>query len=563
MLLNHGGRDQRQISQTNHLHRPRQSTTNNYQPTLTSHHEIPALSNQEEEDDPLKEDYIGLLRYRDAFHVLGLDAPADVVEMASGDNDNVDEENKDVGRDALDGNINKESTVSGEHVSSLSRIKQAYLAQRTTTLCSLQQIESSGKRGFAISRWNYLELRLRALDQARTELLGDDGADGSSSVFDKDDGAAGGQYSGDVNEDSTCHSNNTPATDTFSDIFDDPLPNTPKTNKTSESEQDELQTIDIYFQPSCPSRPRRHSKDYSTVSSVSWLSKESDLNQVLGPLHGDTRNDTRNDKYISKDCSPRLVLDAPYFDNKEMPQQQLPRPPKHTSNVRVEAARKGVLRALSEDDSDCLTLDEYDEASLLRALEESPEERVDENNGEDEDENLCKHESERIKQPSQVKSISSHSHRSKSSSKSYRSKSSQKSSNSHHPIITEEEYNHMHPLIDSDNVDDDDYYDSLLQSGIELAEDICGVINGCCWDVIDGIEQDEGNSPNESFQQCSKKMEKNREDEPFNDKYTSGTDGDSTAFNTTSSFGHGDIEVRTPESYLEKRYQENEKKMLV
>lgn len=58
-------------------------------------------------------------------------------------------------------------------------------------------------------------------------------------------------------------------------------------------------------------------------------------------------------------------------------------------------------------------------------------------------------------------------------------------------------------------------------------------------------------------------MEKNREDEPFNDEYTSGTDGDSTAFNTTSSFGHGDIEVRTPESYLEKRYQENEKKMLV
>ena len=519
----------------------------------------------------MKEDYIGLLRYRDALHVLGLDSRTEGVGINNGVDGTVDENSKGGNGGTPGGNADTENTISGAR---LSRIKQAYLTQRTITLRSLQQIESSGKRGFAMSRWNYLELKLRALDQAQAELLGDASADGDSSLFDEADRGGECQDGGDDNEGSAaCHSNNTPATDTFSDIFDDALPNTPNTSQTPESEPDELQTIDIYFQPSHPTRTRRHSRDYSSVSSVSWLSKESDLNQVLGPLH----DDAKNDKDAAKECSPRSVLDAPYFHNKELPPQQLPRPPKPTSNVRVEAARKGVLRALSEDDSECLTLEEYDEAAFLRALEavrESPEEVLidDDDNDDVDDEDFNEHEGERSKQPSPVKSISSRSQRSKSSSKSHgskssskthRSNSSRKSSNSRHSVTHEEEYHPIHPLINSSNADDDDYYDSILQSGIDLAEDICGVIHGCCWDVIEGIERDDGSDPNESLQQCTKKEEENRDEESFNDEYTSGTDGESTAFNTTSSFGHGDVEVRTPESYLEKRYKESDKKMLV
>jgi hypothetical protein len=111
---------------------------------------------------------------------------------------------------------------------------------------------------------------------------------------------------------------------------------------------------------------------------------------------------------------------------------------------------------------------------------------------------------------------------------------------------------------------------------MELAEDFCGALNSCFWDADGGVntscdtDKDDVanldnrygvNSDDRGYDDTANSRFK-EEDSYFGDEYTLGTDGESTAFNTTSSFGHVP-DVGTPESYIERRYRQREKKMLV
>jgi hypothetical protein len=221
-----------------------------------------------------------------------------------------------------------------------------------------------------------------------------------------------------------------------------------------------------------------------------------------------------------------------------------------------------------------LSLDDYDDAIVMKILEKALKDNMEIG---DSIREVSEHRERDNSSP--VKSIKSqkseHSYRSGASSK--RSKSSQRSRpngtsskpssigasqsrsrpNAPTPTVKheEDEYAQIDKLIHTE----DDYYDSILQSGIELAEDICGVFHSCFWDTDGGVNN--SLEVDKSDARVSNDRGFNKEEESvFSDEYTLGTDGESTAFNTTSSFGHVPG-AGTPESYFESRYRE--KKRLV
>ncbi|KAL3771621.1 hypothetical protein ACHAWO_009781 [Cyclotella atomus] len=506
-------------------------------------------------DDAMNENYITLLRYRDAYHIFGLKHPDD------------------------DSNSHRGNEYSSEDIFA------AYRQCHQETLLALQKANAGKVNTLVMSQLNYLELKLRALDQARFELLGDqDDLNDGESVFDESNDEGGD------------------AQDVMDDCEDSLMQSTVP-EKVPSKEEDELQTIDIYFQPSKssykPNRPRNLSKDSTDMSSLSWLSKadsDDNLSQVLGPLKSKKPNST----------SPRGIEDFPgeeqfsYEENSKQSRREpekvaRQRPPmptrsKSSNTQTIEAARKGVLRALSEDDSECLPLEDYDDAMVMQFLQKALKDNLDvedvreEQRVRDNNSPVKSVRSERSRRSELSHKSCASSKRSKSSQRSRRSNSSklpalpsQRSSKSNPtsrsstPTPPEEEYAEIDKLINNE----EDYYDSILQSGMELAEDFCGVLNSCFWDAngalnttcddkdaaTNGDSVNGKNSNDRGYDNASNSRFK-EDDSYFGDEYTLGTDGESTAFNTTSSFGHVP-EVGTPESYMERRYSHREKKMLV
>ena len=480
--------------------------------------------------DPSNDNCIALLGYRDAHHILGLPS-----------------------------SIDNSSYV----------IEYAYNKCREETLFALEKLNREKMNTFVISQLNYFELKLRAFDQARDELLGRRKLNNSTEEV--LEGRMRDEYKrGLRNDENDRYGLNNEESMLQDTVVANSLP----------KEDDELDTIDIYF-PSYirrkPTHSRKLSKDSADMSSVSWLSKtdsDDNLSQVLGPLK----------------TSPRGVAEFHSRDDHQYPFKKKttqckfikgnrslePTRVKSGNTQTIEAARKGTLLALSEDDSVCLPLDNHGDAMVINVGKktlkngfdiddyntDSPHERQRERG------NSSPVISNRSKRAHHIDTASKPS---KSSQLSKRSTSSKPSSHST-PIShintpankVEEEYVQVEKVVDNE-----DDCDSILLSGIELAEDICGLFHSYCR----GTNKDEGVNTsldiiNENTNLASDldryhdpphndRPRYKKEESCFSDEFTLVTDSESTAFNTTSSFGCGPnggiFETSLDWSYEEKK----------
>jgi hypothetical protein len=546
-----------------------------------------ASSSHRNESDPLDENYITLLQYRDAFHIFNL-------------------------------------SRSREYSSR--QIIEAYKQTREETMLALSKCEEQLERGrnaFFMSQANFFELKLRALDQALGEMIGEESLEKLGLLAPGEEGLDGSHvFEGD---------------DTLFD--EEPVVVTPPSHRPKKKDAassiaqsilsqeldaiDDLDTIDICFQSQesngIPLRATRHHRKFShstDLSSVSWdgskwdYSDDERLERLLGPLGEKNSIQPRQQPGSVRelDESPKGgVIDFPQFEFVEPPTvnrqdaNRRQRPPTNpnsrpqligacplgTAQSTIEAARKGVLRALSEDDSECLPLED-DGSIVMQAFEKSLED-LDTTNvyGYEDQEEIVRtesHTSGQLVKNSPVKSVKSDSHHSHSSrrsgssrksgsSGSQRSAASSRTSTlsktagrSKMPALetvpssseTEEEY------APSDAADiqklngqkeEDGYYSNLFLSGLDLAEDIC-----CWWDGTHA-----GTSPNIGAEALH--MRDNREfssrslkeeESTFSEECTL-TDGESTAFNSTSTYGMeaGQAENRTSpeESYIERMHR--------
>lgn len=322
-------------------------------------------STAEEEES----NFIALLQYKNAFHLLGLD------EQLSPDP---------------------------------AEIREAYTRCREQTIAALERCEANERlqqpaRGsFLISQTNYLELKLNALDQAIYELLPEDGD------HDGDDTRQADQQIQQTNvvsppplQQETRYSFE--ETVRRGQIFDtpptQPLTQPQKQIQTQEPKRNEvddgLDTIDIYFNSSKNSREPKASDQSDSISIVTWdassifsmISKanedavsESGLSDVLGKKSREKHENKRTiaaPKSMSrpprvinrKRVSPRSITDFPSSIHdqgqyKEVdhpvrrrvvtPRKQLNRASPQTTS---DAVRQGMMRALDEDVSECVSLD--------------------------------------------------------------------------------------------------------------------------------------------------------------------------------------------------------------
>jgi len=400
---------------------------------ISSHHS--ALTNSTEDN----ENFISLLQYKNAHHILNLHTPD-----SQSPNDALSQET----------------------------INEAYNVAKQQALYALEQFEATHKTGkknmFFYSQQNFLELKLQALDQAYEELGGiierDDNNTPPPRQSRKDE--KDGKTSSDAPsisakktqvEDSTADPQTKLQDDNIGDCenayeFDTKdkaakttpprqLPQqekqvTPQHKREQSDDDDELDTIDIYFQPS-PKKDRVSKEGIvekaSDASSVTWddnsigasifsmLSvaadavSESGLSEVLGPksvtekeeekeLNEVLQNNSSNRRppsginvkhrnaKKSAQISPKSVTDWKVsihnnssYDNSSprksnsaalgrgrmMKGARQSNPMVNTHDA-TEAARMGILRALSEDNSECLQIDdEYTNNNYLNRSDET------------------------------------------------------------------------------------------------------------------------------------------------------------------------------------------------
>ncbi|KAL7482672.1 hypothetical protein ACHAW6_008423 [Cyclotella cf. meneghiniana] len=513
-------------------------------------------NNDDDDDDPLNENYIALLHYRSPRHILQLPAasPASPAE-----------------------------------------IQRAYSTCREETLNALRLIETKQQQGggggrtnhaFFMSQLNYLELKLRALDQAVHLLLPHGMPEGGTKEEDLDgchqkDGGGGGKQKTSSTEE---HDKNPRITNTNTAA---------KINNRTPNDSDKLETIHVHLRPQTItvrsalrtswSSESRHSLD---MSSVSWdvsrhafesIDDDDDdgLMQVLGPMNSENyKNGPKKKNHVSTQSrretnmrhedSPRSIVDfssrhgfcalsnsgkihssskndsrnnnnIKNDSNRQSQRQKPPQPspeilstttiPTTTPNAQctIEAARKGVLRALSEDDSECLPFEEdYDEspietihhnknASLSASLwvkrinDESHAHHHHHYRGDDDEDDedwimKCVN-AESNRSVSSKKSASSQRGHSKRRNVTSSSRESYRSCSSHgggeeEELDVDEQYRMLKTLVPATAVDNNnnshhptrthdknaDSYDTLLQSGMALAADICTAVLGVCWE---------------------------------------------------------------------------------
>jgi len=398
----------------------------------SSHHS--ALTNSTEDN----ENFISLLQYKNAHHILNLHTPD-----SQSPNDALSQET----------------------------INEAYNVAKQQALYALEQFEAthrSGKKNmFFYSQQNFLELKLQALDQAYEELGGiierednntppppqqnkEDGKDGKTSS----DAPSISAKKTQVEENTAVVDPQTEPQDDISDCDntyefdtkDKAVKETPPRqqqekqvtpqHERQQSDDDELDTIDIYFQPS-PKKDRVSKEGItekaSDASSVTWddnsigasifsmLSvaadavSESGLSEVLGPksvtekeeekelsevLQNNSSNrrppsginvkhrNTKKSAQISPtsvtdwkvsihnnssydNSSPRKSNPAALGRGRMMKGARQSNPMVNTHDA-TEAARMGILRALSEDNSECLQIDdEYTNNNYLNTSDET------------------------------------------------------------------------------------------------------------------------------------------------------------------------------------------------
>ena len=413
-------------------------------------------SNSNLTDSVDDENFITLLQYRDAYHILNLPSPTS--ESVSS------------------------NTATAAAAISPETIEKAYHAAKEQALLALEQFEAKrnshqggGRNMFFISHQNYLELKLQALDQAYDELIPpvegmivEKRGSAHAEEVDFDSPQATIPEGREQNAAATWDESLSAKKSVEKDTGESP-PNVssarefvwsdntsgnavPAANSDTNTAQqqrrfhkqepfdDELDTIDIYFRPTSHARkgsdpPARHrtntpsSEHPSDVSSCTWdgssifsmisqtkknwedAASEGGLSDVLGPKTNSNANAARamvaeqqtaqdnNESSIvrkptrrpptginvkhnlkkqaqisptSVTCFPASIHNDQHYDNTSgkhrgkaaslgRGRRMMGKSRAHNSHEATEAARMGILRALSEDNSECLPLDDDDE----------------------------------------------------------------------------------------------------------------------------------------------------------------------------------------------------------
>ena len=337
----------------------------------------------ESSDEEEESNFIALLQYKDAWHLLGLR------EQSSRDPD---------------------------------EIRTAYNTCKEQTLYALERCKANVKhqhaaRGsFLISQTNYLELKLNALDQALGELLPEDkeqNAYDATMISDQqkkhhDTSPRSLQQEGEiqtrrghVNSDLKASPENRPRIQSKEHLQTQnkkPLPSNNDTEKISKQEralrdEDELDTIDIYFNPSKTSNVPKALDQSDAVSIITWdassifslisnaksnddAASENGLSEVLGPLNKDKRKNVARGSVITAKSSevnramtsPRSITDFSPSIHDQGWYKEVGHPMRRKlittrGRLRVDpqstsdAVIQGQMRALYEDESECMSLD--------------------------------------------------------------------------------------------------------------------------------------------------------------------------------------------------------------
>eukprot|EP00579_Thalassiosira_antarctica_P010302 CAMPEP_0201917344 /NCGR_PEP_ID=MMETSP0903-20130614/6751_1 /ASSEMBLY_ACC=CAM_ASM_000552 /TAXON_ID=420261 /ORGANISM="Thalassiosira antarctica, Strain CCMP982" /LENGTH=645 /DNA_ID=CAMNT_0048453385 /DNA_START=46 /DNA_END=1983 /DNA_ORIENTATION=+ len=572
------------------------------------------------------ENFIALLQYKDAYHMLNLSPQESSVPIPP------------------------------------ETIQNAYDSAKEQVLTALEQCEASDKQAngrnmFFVSQQNYLELKLQALDQAYEELMPMEEMEDLQEEQDEDvQFEKGGRYAMDVPFHRSKEKEAPPLQSkqfSWNDAATNAAVRSVRTedpnnrNQTiipqlqrQKSSEDELDTIDVYFRPSpghsksaVTRRPK--SPDHpSDVSSCTWdgssifsmVSKTKQnieeasvggLSDVLGPVYNSSsdRSESKPQKGTktttinqSKDrgnqhlhrppsginsknnrrgspkaqISPKSVTDFPasihndnHYDNTsnfntgnavvgrgKMMKGSRPAAAHPNSHDATEAARKGILRALSEDNSECLPLDDYNDRDYLNMSNET-------NVNSEKAMFMNKHASgERGSKPKRF----------------FQGKSDKmpKDSNSLMASVLSEKQNHDQTIHEQstpalnrnrvaspdslpsstssrrprskenlttptpqpnnnyeDLLESEDYsYDAILQSGMEFADELCTALSGC-WTGDLGFSaaaSSELDNTQMREEESTNFTRSTYDDSTYHSRST-GTDGESTTFNTVSSFG--------------------------
>ncbi len=317
--------------------------------------------------------FIALLQYKDAFHLLGLD------EQTSPDP---------------------------------AEIRAAYTICREQTVAALERCEANERlqqpaRGsFLIGQTNYLELKLNALDQAIYELLPEDGDHDGDDTRQPDQQFQQTDVSSPPLPQETVEQRvqifDTPPAQTLTQPKQQIRTQEPRINNArafSSEDDDDLDTIDIYFNSSKNNKEPKASDQSDAISIITWDASsifsmisngktnedtvsESGVSDVLESLKKsrdkhEIRSTIAAPKYMSRPprginraiTSPRSITDFSPSIHDQGQYKEVVRPvrrrginerrrlnragPQSTSD----AVRQGVMRALDEDNSECVSLD--------------------------------------------------------------------------------------------------------------------------------------------------------------------------------------------------------------
>ena len=292
--------------------------------------------------------FIAMLQYDDAFHLLGL--------------------NKKLSPTPIE-------------------IRAAYNTCREQTIAVLERCEATerqqaGRGTFLISQTNYLELKLNALDQALHELIPEEG----ECHDENDDGNSNLQQrvklSKPLHQEIGCQQT--------------PPSATTRTDESSSknalavvaADDDDLDTIDVYFNSPKAANEPKTSDQSDVISMITWDASsifsiisntkanedavsDSGLSDVLGSLNkvGATRSSMSRPPLVINRAivSPKSITEFSASDHDQSRNKEGDHPMrKNRFNVRgrldrtqstTDAIREGRRRALHEDDSNCVSLD--------------------------------------------------------------------------------------------------------------------------------------------------------------------------------------------------------------
>mmetsp|Transcript_5128 Transcript_5128/g.7823 ORF Transcript_5128/g.7823 Transcript_5128/m.7823 type:complete len:529 (-) Transcript_5128:69-1655(-) len=483
--------------------------------------------------------FISVLQYKDAFHLLGL----------------------------------KEESYPGP-----AEIRAAYTTCREQTIAALERCEANEKQqqpargSFLISQTNYLELKLNALDQAIYELLPED-----SERNNINDARQSDQQIQQCDVSSPPLQQDTVEQDRKRQLIlgspsAQPQPQPKEQLQTQEprnkngrasarKDDDDLDTIDIYFN-SPKNREPKASDQSDAISIITWdassifsmisnsktnedAASESGLSDVLGSVKkGKEKNDIRrkvaapNKSSMSRPpltikratTSPRSITDFPPSIHDQGRFKEVGRPVRKKKVITArgrfpqstsDAVRKGVMRALDEDDSECVSLDFEDGYPQIAAKQQSTIEKGNRY-----------HETTRAmpkdRKSKGVSKRDGHQNRGRD----HRSDNDQASAASSKDDDVGVRYNRRRPRKQAEP--EEDFYDSLmdgynaaLESSMQISNQLCDALQSCWVDAstFENPAADEGSEAD--------------------DLTGVSTDGESTAFNTLSSFSKcGSTEAR-------------------